>query len=544
MLQRESEAQKGPGRDLKAFPEILMPERLSPSKSKRTRRSATGSPSSPAAAPGEAALPQQQQASTGGASVAVAADGTVPADPQAQGNEVEKMTLSEFELQGRVVRDGIISLEDLKIAQNLDQKFSDVIESITQGSYKGRQYLIDNKILMRRSAEGKLKICLPESLLKLIFISQHCTDLGFHRTAGQIAMTLGIDYYAPNMLQKMRKFAGECHYCLISKPNTEPKHTIQSNLKALAPRQLWSFDICGGLTRTSRDNDKIHVFVCNFSLYTVLVASDSKSATSIIDSIKTHIIAPFTLPVAIRSDMERGLVHSNASQAFVDSHGIQLLPTAPGCPMSNGLVESRQKVIKGMIRAHATASHQSDWDTTLHLLAASLNQTVGRSGISPEVCMFGWRNAKANDVLQILPVPKDEEEYVKHVQENLRVIFATVNKQRDKAKLLNEKFVNAHRKRRSFEEGNIVMVQNDIITGESGMTSKFRGPYTILKISEHSETASLQELGVPDSVKPIKAHFSKMRKMQESSTLPRLNSNWDNELKKALPEVPERESTL
>ena len=471
------------------------------------------------------------------------------ASQEQRDTEHTNMTLSEFELQGKVVKSGIIALQDLITAQNLDRKLGKVIEQIEDKTYAGTQFKLVDNVLVRLSADNKQKICLPDSLLKLIFVSQHCTDLGFHRSAGQIAMTLGQAYYAENMLQKMRQFAQECYYCLANKSNNAPKHTIDSSLAAKAPRQLWSFDVLGGLpeTRPQDGSDQkklIHIFVENYTLWTVLVAASQKSATAILDSIKEHIIAPYTLPVAIRSDMERGLVAAQVSKEFAASHGIQLISTAPGCSFSNSLVESRIKVCKGMIRAMAASEQgQHVWDQKLHLLACSLNQTVGRSGYSSEQLMFGFTNQRPNDVLNIQAIPRTEEEHLKFIQANLEKMFEQVQIQRDKARESNNAFANAHRKKRNFEVGSLVFLQNDIIKGNSAMTCRFRGPYVVTRISDHSETATVEEQGAGKKL-PIKAHFSKMKPITETATLPKLNSNWDEGLRAAFPVQPDRETAL
>ena len=438
--------------------------------------------------------------------------------------------MSELHIQNRIVRDGVISLQDLITSQNLDDKMSKVIDEIEGGTYTGVQYVLQKSVLMRKAADGKLKICLPNSLLKHIFVSQHCTTLGFHRSASQIAMTLGADYYAPNMMQTMKKFALECHYCLLNRPNTAPKHTYHSTLNALAPRQLWSFDICSGMNKTARDKDKIYVFVDNYSLFSILVATDSKSATSIVDAIKKHIVTPFCAPQAIRSDQERGLVHSQAARDFADSHGIQLIPTAAGCPFSNAVAEGRIKLIRSQIRSMAAALHDRNWDESLDLLCCSINQTVGRNGLSPEQIQFGFTNCRINDPLQIQTTPLSDIEHVAKIQATLKSLFDRVEKQRALSRMQNEKFANSTRVERSFILGQVVLVQNDIIQTESGMVSKWRGPYVIVKISEHSQTCTVVEEA---TTKTIKAHFSKMKPVREVNSLPRLNSNWDESLKRA-----------
>ena len=116
------------------------------------------------------------------------------------------------------------------------------------------------------------------------------------------------------------------------------------------------------------------------------------------------------------------------------------------------------------------------------------------------------------------------------IQATLKSLFDRVEKQRALSRMQNEKFANSTRVERSFILGQVVLVQNDIIQTESGMVSKWRGPYVIVKISEHSQTCTVVEEA---TTKTIKAHFSKMKPVREVNSLPRLNSNWDESLKRA-----------
>jgi len=444
-------------------------------------------------------------------------------EPPFQGSDPDP-TLTDLLINMKVIRDGTIEVKTLIRAQSEDPLYSKVIAKLDRGEYHQR-YIIKKKILFRKSANGNLRICLPESLMLHIFTTQHYTNYGQHRSARMITKTLSKNYYAPNMLKYFLKQAQKCYYCLVSNSNTAPAHPLQSTLNAAKPREIWSFDICGGLSDTQQGNSLIHIFVDNFSLYTLLVPTNSKSCKTILGNIKRHVIAPFTTPHAIRSDGESGLIKAAEAKQFAAAHGIKFLPTAPFSPFSNGLAEGRIKTVKELLRSNKLANPDLDWDDNLHLLQTALNQTVSQSGFSPEEIFFGFENARPNDPLFISSLPVGEAEHVENVKANLDLTFQRVTDARDKQRALNEKYGNAKKVKRHFQQGQLVYVLSRIIAGNSGLLSRKRGPYIVMTISDNQQTAELQEVYTG---KYTKQHFTHILPAKEARMTSRLSENWES----------------
>ena len=427
----------------------------------------------------------------------------------------------------RVIQDGKISLDNLRHALILDPYFGPIIGRIKSGAQFQRYKLVSD-ILLRVSNEAEMKVCLPESLLEHAFFIEHYTVFGQHRTATQIARTLAKSYYAPYMLSCFRQLANRCYFCITNTPNTATAHPLKSDMVAERPREVWSFDIASGFTQTQSKHNNIHLFVDNFSLYTILNPSDSKSAESIIRSISTQIIQPFTSPIAIRSDGESGLIKAESAREFAAAHGIRFLPTAPASPFSNGLAEGRIKVVKSLIRSNLAAGLSSEWDSNIYLLQASLNQTVGSNGYSPEEVMFGFRNVRPNDLLTLTERPMDEHQYMNKLVENLRLMYDVVRNSRATHRTRNDNYRNIRTKERKFLPNQLVWALTKLITGQSGLICRKRGPYLIESISEHNQTAILREVSTN---KLVKRHFAHLLPADEPRMTPRLNSNWDAEFR-------------
>jgi hypothetical protein len=441
----------------------------------------------------------------------------------------DQLDLPSLQVHTKLIRDGCISLKTLKHALLLDDHFEPIINDIMSGHPHNR-FELNEGILFRKTNEDSRKICLPDNLLEFVWFQEHYTKLGQHRTAQQITRSLEVDYYAPKLLQTFRRLGAKCYFCVVNTSNTTTAHPLRSTMKAERPREIWSFDVLAGLSNTKDGFSNIHLFIDNFSLYTVLVPQSSKSAQSIQQSIRDHIIQPFTAPYAIRSDNELGLVTSEATREFAQMHGITLVPTASAAPWSNGLAEGRIKTVKSLLRASHASNPDLDWNEQVYLLQTALNQTVGSHGFSPEEIMFGKHNVRPNDPLTIRSQPLDEHTYVTQLREDMDVMHRHIQDARQKHREQTEKTRNEKTKVRHFHEGQIVWVQNKIIKDQSGLICKKRGPYIIEEISGHSQTARLKEL---NTGKTVKRHFLHILPCGDTHLTPRLNTAWDAPLRAA-----------
>jgi len=450
-----------------------------------------------------------------------------PINGKTENDTQPELTMTQVYIQDKIIKDGMISIKTLNDATSLDPTFDKIIKSLKDGTASATTpYSIVNTVLCRKASTGDIKICLPRSLHHQIFFTEHFGNLGQHRSAYQIATTIGRHFYTPNMLQEFKLLGKHCYYCRISKPNQEPKHTLQSTLTTTKPREVWHFDIAQGLKKTTKGHTCIHMYICQFSLYSIMVPAIGKSGEEIIRTFKDNIIKPFTIPAALRSDREAGVL-SAEFKTFTDPLGIILLPTAPGSSYSNATAEGRIKIMKGIIRSVSEAQDDTEWDDNLHLTQIALNKTIGKLGYSAESIMFGHQLNKPNDILNVTD-NFPEENYVETVQQKLKTINEEITKRREEARIQNNETKNQHRKAKQFEIDQLVYIRHDIITSESGMKAKFRGPYIVKEISQHGSTATVQHI---NGTNERKVHFSQMTKADSMNMPTMLNSNWRTRLK-------------
>jgi hypothetical protein len=291
---------------------------------------------------------------------------------------------------------------------------------------------------------------------------------------------------------------------------------------------MWSFDICGGLPKTSRGNTLIHLFVDYFSQYLMIIPSYSKSTATIQQNFLTYVLMPFMPCFALRSDGERGVASSADFKTFTSSLGITLMPTAASSPATNGQAEHKIGYIKGLIRTFCSQSNTKDWDEDLHLLQFSINKTKTSYGYSPEEVMFGNITPTRLDLLQVVDPPQSMDDYMTNVQANLQTIMDKVSTLRNANRIQSEKYANQHRRTRTFKVGNLVFMRNVVISNHGALSCKFRGPYVIQRISDHEQTAVIEHVTTGVTTRH---HFNHLRLMDDPNFETSINSDWDKDLK-------------
>jgi hypothetical protein len=117
------------------------------------------------------------------------------------------------------------------------------------------------------------------------------------------------------------------------------------------------------------------------------------------------------------------------------------------------------------------------------------------------------------------------------VQAHIQIIREKVHNMREKNRLQNEKWANAKRVRRTFEEGDIVKYQHRVIKANSAIQAPFKGPYMVKRLSDHQHTCIIQNMTTGAY---SKAHYNQLLPYTALQTPTQLNSDWDKELKQLI----------
>jgi hypothetical protein len=457
--------------------------------------------------------------------------------------EAEPITnIQNIEINSKILQDGSITIKDFKTAQSLDVYLQQHQTSWRPNNHNS-PYIVVEGLLFRKDNNDQLKLCLPDSLLDHVLFTEHYSPFGQHRSRAQMERNITATYYVRNLKQKITDYTSRCFFCITNKIENEPKHVIGQDMEITAPRLLWSFDITMGLPKTDDDYRNIYVFVEYFSLYTILVPAKTKNTEEILNAFKDHVIAPFSTPCALRSDGEAAVATSQSFKDFAASMGITLLTGAGSSPWTNGQAETKIKTVKALLRTTYKAKNPGipddqlkNWNQELFLLQLAVNKTTTSLGYTSEEIMFGNRTPTKMDLLKFTGTPKDSmTEHMTAIKRNLELIHEQIHAARMKTRKRNESYSNQHRRTRTFEEGDIVMIRDNVLGGISGLRSKYTGPHIVLEVSKHAQTAQTENIATG---RVVKTHFNHMKHLSHDLHPNRLNSNWDSELKDRVRNMP------
>ena len=348
-------------------------------------------------------------------------------------------------------------------------------------------------------------------------------------TKNQIFNIINSKYYIPKLKDKLEILIGNCYYCKLGKADRQPLHKMGGGYDSVSmPRICWSMDLAHGMGSTKDKFTSLAVMVDQFSLYTILVPIRTKSAEELLEVFKTHIVSSFGLPAALRSDAEPSLTKSGTFLSYCQENNIHLLTTAPSSPFSNGLAERRLGQAKEMIRTTVLATNNPDWNQHLPAIQTALNNTKSIYGWSPQETMFGFESMSSDDILQFTqPESESPEEYMATLKSNLNKIHGAVHARREKKRQQNETTHNAARRTYNFAPDDVVNVRSHVVSSNTGLRCKYKGPYVVSEVSKTGQTAALSSLL---ENKVSKSHIQNLRHVKHLPTHSILNDGWDSEL--------------
>ena len=432
-------------------------------------------------------------------------------------------TLQDIAINCKVLQAGAISLKTFKHAQALAPYIKEAMKTLTE---KKSPYKMVDGIMYRMTEANQMKPLLPDSLMEAMVFNEHHSQYGQHRSYRAIYRNIARKYYHPRLADEIRKYTSNCYHCIANKPFPQPKTPLETRLDVKEPRLLWSYDACQGLPETTRGNKMIHILVEHLSLYTLLVPQKDKSTESLMETFKKHLIMPFTAPAGIRMDREPGIVTSEKMRNFMEEHRIEILPTSPRHPQTNGQTEVKVKAIKALLRTY-TAQTGKEWDEDLHLIAMAANKTTNTMGYTSEEVMFGNITPTPGDLIhhQLANVT-DLDSYMSAIAQNVYAIRQEIGARRQAKRKQNETYHNKTRRSKVHEKGDIVMITNDVIQGQSSLQCKLKGPYIIMEVDNTGRTAIVETLD--QTTRPTKAHFDQIRPIKQIPYPAALNPKWDN----------------
>ena len=387
--------------------------------------------------------------------------------------ETEQNILTSIKLNSDIIKDGCISLQLFKEAQETDFVCREIFDLMPLNGFVKRK-----GILIKILKNGEERLMLPESLVKPIFYQFH-----FKRKHASLTEMIGMIediYYIQGLKEKLKPFIDSCLYCITEKSQSGKYASFGKKSFPARTREVWYIDLAVSMP-PSRNYENFIVFVDGLSLFALICPLKTRKANEIVYTFKEKIVSTFGKPKKIFSDQE-GAVISELMNQYCVENGIEIETTARASSWENQPAEKTIGIAKQALRLIGSQTG-SVWTDSIVDVTNDLNRRRLNTTFTPNSLMFGYDN----DWDQPLEVIEDT---AGSVEEYAGKILKMVLKKQEEHKKVREKLadnkrrsINKSRKETTIQENDIVVYrnhnQNDIC---NGLKSPYFGPFIVEKV--------------------------------------------------------------
>lgn len=274
------------------------------------------------------------------------------------------------------------------------------------------------------------QLFVPDSLVSYLLQEVH-TPMHLGRT-GMMAQ-IRQKYYFPKMNAQIERYIQNCNICQLQKRMRRPYRAPLKTRKLLTqPGEVWYLDHMGPIKfkqredpdsfkvspteessdLTSKDNyTYVLIAVDSYSLYVELILCKGTTAAETADLLFKNIVCRHSWPKAWVHDQGTAFVNK-ILEWFSDRTGIKNYQTASMNPRSNGLAESRVKIVSVAL-AKLVNERRGEWYDYIPSIQFAMNCVPSQANcIPPFVLQHGrW----PNDPLS-LALLEEEAELSSHVE--------------------------------------------------------------------------------------------------------------------------------
>jgi len=242
-----------------------------------------------------------------------------------------------------------------------------------------------------------------------------------------------------------------------------------------SPRALWDVDLSPAISTSSRPH--LIIFVDNLSLYITGTLIPNRNAETITKSFFDHVLLPYGIPRAVRSDNE---LNTSSFRALCAEQGIQFMPISPHNPQSNGIAELSiakcKRAIRSLIKVHAR-----NFENFLPRVFDELNDIPSSThGITPKELFFG----RSVNTFKLVPSSG------RYSQEEIQNLTRLAHRRRFEAQKDRAEKLNASRDHsRHIHVGSIVCWKNLNVPSARTALSRntLKGPGIVIdKLHDHA----------------------------------------------------------
>ena len=343
-------------------------------------------------------------------------------------------------------------------------------------------YVID----VKRGGYYYYRCVLPPSFVPQALILCHSCPLSGHLGIENTWRKASEYFYWRNMRGDIKRFVKSCHLCNLTKA-----HRIK-----VPPARIWPItsskwervhiDLIGPLP-TSITGDRFIFVLCDaFTRFVFVKAMPDKSALSVAKSLYAF-IGMFGAPRSIISDNGTEFVNLMFSE-LVKLLGISHTTILGYRPSSNGLVESKNKIIVSMLR-YLAINDPTLWSSKLNIVSLALNTAYNRSiRDTPYFLVFGQDPYFPVECFsRPIRTHYNQEDYCTYIANLNKYIFETTKKflslaQSEYAREYDRRF---HGRIQEIRIGHRVYIKR-LQPRKNKLDSPMIGPFRVLDIKNNS----------------------------------------------------------
>jgi len=412
-----------------------------------------------------------------------------------------------------------LTLEQIRQAQQNDPDYIAKINYLITGNVPAsnknchrllctiNDYIIDNGMLYHiykpKTTESDVDIvqqlCIPVQYRTAIIANFHEDILFCHQGIARTYQAIRQHYFWERMQTDIKQYISTCTPCLKANRTVMDRQPLQEYSIPARPFERIHMDLIQQ-PLPSQGNHYILTMQDAFSKFLVTKPLRNKSAKTVADAILSHWIARFGIPKHIYIDKDSFVQNAAAPPRVISDNGqefcgsvLRTLLTllgfkqifvSPYSSQSNGLIESRNKVVNDVLRRVCLDQPQR-WSQMLPWATLAINSTHSEStGFSPFEVLH---NVPCRSLLDIqLPQPpmewhkddkaayekwqKELEHIRKLTQKNLALAQTRQKKQYDKT---------AREKHIKIGENVFIRIHRPDFSKSHKLSPYFSGPYTV-----------------------------------------------------------------
>ena len=332
------------------------------------------------------------------------------------------------------------------------------------------------------SDNSKLLVALPQALQDPVLYAGH--EAAGHFGASKTKALISQQFYWPKMGRQIKDYCRTCPVCLQWNNHKEPKPPLQPLPVVSTPWSKVALDIVGPLPLT-KDGYRYLLTIIDFGTRFVeaipLKRVDAKTTCQAL----MQVFACFGVPEEILTD-NGGNFTAAVTEELLKHLQCSHITSSPYHPQSNGMVERANGIIKKVLDKIAAGKSKTRWKELLPAMLMAVRTAKHTAlGVSPYHLLFG-REARTpvaalrQTMTDSQPLDSDILTYLDTLYKELADMEELVQERDTKAKANSKAWYDKGAVEDPLQVGDQVLCM--LPTGDSGLTAKWEGPYTVTEV--------------------------------------------------------------